>query len=233
MGMDTDRMPGTRLIPALILAALLHIPGPAAADVVKDCTQKGDWWLRITACTQAIESGKYAGRSAAWAYSNRAVAHVALGQYIQAFDDHREAIKLDPTSATARNNKANAHARFREYDRALEEYSAAIRLKAGYTSAHFNRAGVHVALGQDVEAIADYSAVIKGRPDLGAAYAGRAEARCRTGDVEGSVADRLSALELGALTSDLIENHLSETGYLRGDVELEEALGAWTRAGCP
>lgn len=227
-------MPRARLIACIALCALnLLPPSSARADVVKDCTQKGDWWLRITACTQAIESRKYVGRSAAWAYSNRAVAHVALGQYIQAFDDHREAIRLDPTSATARNNKANAHARFREYDRALEEYTAAIRLNPGYASAHFNRAGVYVELGQDSEAIADYSVVIRQKPGLGAAYAGRAEARCRTGEVAGSVADRLSALELGALTPDLMQSHLSETGYLRDDVELEDALGAWTRAGCP
>lgn len=227
-------MPRARLIACLALCAATMLPSPPAeADVVQECTQKGDWWLRVTACTQALESGRYAGRSAAWAYSNRAVAHVALGQYIQAFDDHREAIRLDPASATARNNKANAHARFREYDRALEEYSAAIRLRPGYVSAHFNRAGVHVALGQDAEAIADYSSVISARPDLGAAFAGRAEARCRTGDVDGSVSDRLSALELGALTPDLIAGHLTETGYLRAETELEGALGAWTRAGCP
>ena len=212
---------------------LLLGPAPAQADVVKDCTQRGDWWLRISACTTAIDSGKFPGNQAAWAYSNRAVAHAALGQYIEAFDDHREAVKLDPTSATARNNKANAHARFREYNRALAEYSAAIRLRPGYFSAHFNRAGVHVALGQDAEAIADYTAVIATKPELGAAYAGRAEAYCRIGDVAASVADRLEALKLSALTQDLVASHLTETGYLRDTTTLEDALEAWTAAGCP
>lgn len=226
-----------------VLATVLSI-GPARAGLVEDCTQQADWWQRIAACTQAIESRQWAGRRAAWAYSNRAVAHAALGAYINAFDDHEKAIKLDPASATARNNKANAHARFREYARALDEYSAAIRLRPGYVSAHFNRAGVLVALGRDADAAADYSAVIAARPDLGAAYAGRAEARCRTQDVPGSVADRLEALAKGGLTQDLVAAHLRETGYLRGAAgdaadavidhsTLAPALQAWTAAGCP
>ncbi|MFK7945056.1 MAG: tetratricopeptide repeat protein [Paracoccaceae bacterium] len=223
--------PSVRRVVLVIVVLLTALP--SRADVVKDCTQTGDWWLRVSACSEAIDSGKYPGNRAAWAYSNRAVAHTELGSYIDAFDDHRNAIKLDPTSATARNNKANAHARFREYDRAIAEYSAAIRLKPGYASAHFNRAGVHVALGQDAKAAADYSAVIKARPELGAAYAGRAEALCRTGAIEKSVGDRLKALELGALTDTLISSHLTETGYLRDSLDLHAALRAWTAAGCP
>lgn len=223
-----------RGIVGIALATLvLAVPVGARANMVQECTQQQDWWMRIAACTEVIESGDWPGRRAAWAYSNRAVAHTALGAYIDAFDDHERAVKLDPSSATARNNKANAHARFREYDRALAEYSAAIRLRPGYVSAHFNRAGVLVALGRDREAAEDYAAVIAARPDLGAAYAGRAEALCRTGEVDGSVTDRLEALEHGGLTPALVEAHLQETGYLRDDTDLEDALKAWTQAGCP
>lgn len=221
----------------MLVTALASLP--ARASVLEQCTQSNDWWQRVSACTEAIESGKWPGAAASWAYSNRAVAYAELGDYIAAFDDHEQAVRLDPTNAVARNNKANSHAEFREYKRALSEYAAAIRLRPGYVNAHFNRAGVHVALGQHLEAVADYSVVIQERSDFGAAYAGRAEALCLLGEYERSVADRLSAIDHGALTTVAVADYLRATGYLGLATEaapadgIKTALTNWTRAGCP
>lgn len=203
------------------------------------CTQTDDWWKRVAACTEAIESGRWPGATASWAYSNRAVAYAALGDYIAAFDDHEAAVKLDPTNATARNNKANSHADFREYQRALAEYAAAIRLRPGYVNAHFNRASVLFAIGKPGDAQADYTIVIDAMPEFGDAYAGRAEARCRLGEVDGSVTDRLQAIELGTLTDEAVADYLRSKGYLGLATEvipddgLRAALTEWTLAGCP
>lgn len=221
---------------ALALMASL-LPGTAAAGVVEDCTQDDDWWLRIEACTDAIESDRWSGASAAWAYSNRAVAYAALGEYLSAFDDHEQAVRLDPGDARARNNKANSHADFREYERALAEYAAAIRLDPGYINAYFNRADVYLAMGRDAEAEADFTTVLAAVPDVGEAHAGRAAARCRLGDVAGSVEDRRAAVALGGLELADLTAHLSEKGYLDAaepdDEALETALTEWTAAGCP
>ena len=221
------------------LIAVALLVSPARAGVLEDCTQTGDWWLRIKACTEAIESGRWPGASASWAYSNRAVAYAALGNPLSAFDDHNQAVKLDPANASARNNKANTHADFREYKRAISEYSAAIRLRPDYANALFNRAGVYYATGQNAEAAADYSAVINLVPEFGDAYAGRAEARCRLGEVATSVEDRQNAIRLETLSAEAVAGYLQEKGYLAAIPEpltpaaLDAALLAWTEKGCP
>ena len=225
---------------ALLSGALMSVALPASAGTLEDCTQQDDWWLRIEACTEAIDSGRYEGLRASWAYSNRAVAYAALGNYIAAFDDHEKAVKLNPGDAKARNNKANSHADFREYDRALREYTRAIELSPGYLNAHFNRAGVYVATGAYAEAVGDYSVVIKAVPDFGDAFAGRAEARCQLGEVAGSVEDRIEAIRLETLTLAEVTGYLQETRYLPREADdpvdegaFNDALFAWTEAGCP
>ncbi|MEL7470092.1 MAG: tetratricopeptide repeat protein [Pseudomonadota bacterium] len=212
---------------------------PAPANTQDECTQSDDWWLRIKACTAAIESPRWTGALAAWAYSNRAVAHAALGNALEAFDDHRKAVSLNPNDPVARNNKGNSHADFREYKRALAEYDSAIRLRPGYVNAYYNRANAHFALEDFAAAVDDFSVVLEDRPDDGDALTGRAEARCLAGDIEGSVGDRLDALRLGTLALDDTAAYLQETGYLRQDAEAETidaiapGLAAWTEAGCP
>lgn len=225
---------------AVFALLLCSSVGTATAGTLEDCTQDTDWWLRVQACTDAIASGEWEGRRASWAHSNRAVAYAALGNYIEAFDDHRQAVKLDPSNARARNNKANSHADFREYDRALREYNRAISLQPGYLNAHFNRAGVFMATSEFQAAIADYSVVLKDVPDFGDAYAGRAEARCRIEDTAASVDDRLAAIEFEALTPDEVTQYLIEKGYLTAadasgieSAAFRSALTAWTASGCP
>lgn len=225
---------------AALTGALFLVSGTAPASTLDDCTQQDDWWLRVEACTEAIDSGKYVGLRASWAYSNRAVAYAALGNYISAFDDHEKAVKLNPSDAKARNNKANSHADFREYNRALRDYTKAIELAPGYLNAHFNRAGVYIATGAYAEAIGDYSIVIKAVPDFGDAFAGRAEARCQLGEVDGSLEDRLAAIELETLTTAEVTGYLRETRYLPETLPdpvdpetFDAALAEWTQAGCP
>ncbi len=223
---------------AVVPVLFALVPGAAAADMLSDCTQTDDWWLRVRACTAAIDSGRWEGRAASWAWSNRAVAEAALGNSLAAFDDHEKAVELDPENASAHNNKGNTHAEFREYDRALEEFDRAIAIDPGYTNAYYNRAGVRLAVGHFAAAAADYAAVIAAQPDFGEAWSGRAEAECKTGAVTASVADRLSAIRLGALAPDEVSAYLRQTGYLHladpvPPDRLEAALAAWTAAGCP
>ena len=236
--MDPPGLFGSGMMRRLLLCAVL-LASPAQGGVLEDCTQTGDWWLRINACTQAIESGRWPGASASWAYSNRAVAYAALGNPLSAFDDHNQAVKLDPANASARNNKANTHADFREYKRAIAEYSAAIRLRPDYANALFNRAGVYYAVGQNAEAAADYTSVIALVPEFGDAYAGRAEANCRLGKAAESVEDRLDAIRLETLTAEAVAGYLQEKGYLSAIPEpltseaLTPPLTEWTGKGCP
>lgn len=228
-----------RLIAVLTSVWIALATPPAIANTQTDCTQTEDWWLRIQACTDAIDSPNWTGARVAWAYSNRAVAHAELGNYLSAFDDHRKAVALNPTDPAARNNKANSHARFREYDRAVAEYSAAIRLRPDYTNALFNRADTYLSMGDYPAAVQDYSAVVQADADAAAAWAGRAEARCQLGETETSLQDRVRALELGVPAVEEMAGYLVETGYLRAPqtgatlADIQPALNDWTAAGCP
>lgn len=222
----------------LALPALALLPIASGAGTLEDCTQDEDWWLRIRACSEAIESGRWEGAAASWAYCNRAVARAALGEHLAAFEDHERAVALNPADAVAYNNKANSHADFREYGRALKGYGRALELRPDYVSARYNRAGVHLVLGDFAAAAADYTAAIEAEPAFGEAWAGRAEAACRQGLVARSVADRMRAIGLGALTGDETAAYLRETGYLDEPDpvppdRLEAGLRAWTAAGCP
>jgi tetratricopeptide (TPR) repeat protein len=84
-----------RLVPiaAALLAAATAVP--ALADDWDTCAKaSGD--DAIAACSRAIKSGTYNGKTLALAYSNRGVEWRAKGELARAIADYDEAIKADP-----------------------------------------------------------------------------------------------------------------------------------------
>src|SRR6478735_9739748 len=123
------------------LAALLiatTFAQPAFADDWETCA-KGAGDDAIAACTRAIKSGTYNGRTLALAYSNRGVEWKAKGEIAKAIADYDEAIKADPQQSAAYNNRGIAYAAGSDYDKALADYDEAIKLKPDYASALNNR----------------------------------------------------------------------------------------------
>lgn len=214
---------------AAVLVLSLAATGAGASDVVTACAEAADPWARIEACTTALASGQWPGAAGAWAYSNRAVAHASLGQYQQAFDDHNQAVALDPAQPRVLNNRGNSHADFREWARAIADYTRAIGLDPAYTTAYYNRAGARLALGDAAGARADYDKVLALQPDFAAVLADRAVAACAMGDVAASIADRRAALAAGVLDPAALDADLAAKGY----GSRPDPLAAWTAAGCP
>ncbi|MBY8976504.1 tetratricopeptide repeat protein [Rhodobacteraceae bacterium NNCM2] len=233
-------LPGKRAAaPKLLgfLFALILGTTPASADMVEDCAGADDPWTRLAACTEVIESGEWTGSRAGWAYSNRAVAHAALKNHLDAFDDHDKAIRLDPRNPRAWNNRATSHAAFREYDRALADYARALSLDPAYVNALVNRASVYDEIGRPADALADYDRAIEldaanGAPTDDLRFL-RADAACQLGEVEASIADRMPAFESGRFPRDAMAEVLTNSGYLTGGASFDTALAEWTRAGCP
>src|SRR3981189_1762634 len=98
--------------PTLRLAALLNAAtsaAPAFADDWETCA-RGAGDDAISACTRAIKSGTYNGRTLALAYSNRGVEWKAKGELAKAIADYDEAIKNDPQQAAAYNNRGSPYA---------------------------------------------------------------------------------------------------------------------------
>ena len=153
---------------------------PALADDWETCA-KGAGDDAISACTRAIKSGTYNGRTLALAYSNRGVEWKAKGELAKAIADYDEAIKHDPQQAAVYNNRGIAYASAAEYDKAIADYDKAVELNPTYASALNNRGLAYFNAGQQQRAIADYDAAIKIEPDAirlnnrGNAYAARAQ----------------------------------------------------------
>ena len=80
---------------------------PALADDWETCA-KGAGDEAIAACTRAIKSGTYNGKTLALAYSNRGVEWRAKGDLARAIADYDEAIKADPQQPAAYNNRGIA-----------------------------------------------------------------------------------------------------------------------------
>ncbi len=71
------------LLAALFVLASTHVRAEDADNCVKT---SGD--VRITACTRAVESGRWQGTDLAWAYNNRGVVKQAKGDLDGAIADY-------------------------------------------------------------------------------------------------------------------------------------------------
>lgn len=213
-------------------------PSSARADAVEQCAEAADNWQRLAACTEVIESDVWQGPAGAWAWSNRAMANAALENHLAAFDDHDEALRLDPFNPRAWNNRATSHAAFREYDRALKDYAEALELDPNYVTALINRASVYEETGAPALARSDYTKAIEieaaaGRPTEDLLFL-RADAACRLGEAAPSIRDRQAAFESGLFPRERMAETLRNTGYLKGDLSgFDNALASWSSAGCP
>jgi tetratricopeptide (TPR) repeat protein len=160
---------------ALVIAAAFAVP--AQAGDWETCA-KGAGDDAIAACTRAIKSGTYNGKTLALAYSNRGVEWKAKGELATAIADYDEAIKADPQQPAAYNNRGIAHAAGAQYDKAIADYNKA---NPKYASALNNRGLAYFSSGRQERALADYDEAIKIEPDAvrlnnrGNAYASRAQ----------------------------------------------------------
>ncbi|MEM9059922.1 MAG: hypothetical protein AAGD13_05625 [Pseudomonadota bacterium] len=114
-------------------------------------------------------------------------------------------------------------------------------LDTGFPSgvAHNNRAMTFAALGDISNALADFDAAVRLLQTNGAVWNNRANARCDAGDVEGAYLDRIQALYNGRFTAAAAQSGLRNSGFYDGPsdgiwgFDSEQALRAWTEAGCP
>src|SRR5437763_4529591 len=115
----------TLRLPALLIATTFA--QPVLADDWETCA-RGAGDDAITACSRAIKSGTYNGRTLALAYSNRGVEWKAKGELAKAIADYDEAIKHDPQQAAAYNNRGIAFVSAADYDNAITDYDQAIEI---------------------------------------------------------------------------------------------------------
>jgi serine/threonine protein kinase/Tfp pilus assembly protein PilF len=194
---------------------------PNEADLA-DCRQGADHDRRIRGCTALIN----ARSNLAEAYHNRAIAHYAKKNDLQALADIEEAIKINPRDPIYYANRGVARVSLRQYDLALKDFDQAIQLNPSYAFAFYQRGRAHNDQKNWDRAIDDLGQAIKLRPDS-KSYEERAYAHLSKNDLVAALSDYSEAIKLDPLS------HIAFNG--RGVVyerqgRRSEALEAYRKA---
>lgn len=126
---------------------------------------------------------------------SRGVAQLALGDISAAFSDLNQAIRLNPQRAESYFYRGVIHYNRGELEDAMADQSEAIRLRPDFAEALYNRGLVRAQVDLDA-AVRDWTEAIRIRPTLADAYYNRGLVRANRGDIEGTMADMQTFLEL-------------------------------------
>lgn len=211
---------------------------PEKSGLVAQCQSVQTPIVAASACTKAIESGKWRGAALAWAWNNLGLARAAQSDWLAALKAYDAALKLDADYAAAFSNRGNVHAALGDMLQALADHDRAVELDPNYVAALHNRAVDHEELGNHKAALRDYRAVLKLDPGHAAAHVGLATASCKLGRIKASAEARLRAIARGHLDAVAMQKVLQRAGYYRGPIDgifgkgSRAALRVWTRKGC-
>ena len=147
-------------------------------------------------------------KETAYTYLRRGDAYLTENQLDSAMADFDQAIRLDPTSASAYRIRGSAYYNKGEYDRAIRDFDDVIRLDPNSADAYSNRAAAHRGKGDYDLAAADFSEVIRLKPDFALAYCQRAQARSQLGQIDDAMADLAKCLDLVPLLVEPEERNL-------------------------
>ena len=135
--------------------------------------------------------------------------------------------------------EGDIHYRDSQFSEAREAYSRALAVDPRNAKALNNRALTFLQLGDLAAAVEDLSRALDAAPSNGTIWNNRANVNCTMKRVQESVADRIQALYRGRFTAAEAQGGLRRTGFYNGPsdgiwgYDSEQALLAWTWAGCP
>jgi lipoprotein NlpI len=151
-------------IAAMVAASLLGAPAwSQTQDQVTWCLNTGNAYpppVRMAGCSAVIESGQWSGSNVVWAYFNRGLSYVEMGDF-RALTDFDEAIRIDPNNARMFLERGRAVAGLLgDLDRAVRDLDQALALDPDLVDAHIYRAGIHRRRGDYDRAILDFTAAL-------------------------------------------------------------------------
>ncbi len=155
------------------------VPGPEPSALFESCEGAQNAQLRIDACTSVIQSGGLDRSNLSWAFYNRGVALVGIGQRDQAIEDFDEAIHLNPGNAMAYVGRGMAiDDPFDELvvipiDDAIGNYDQAIRLDPDIAAAYYYRGLTYSSAWQYEQGIQDFNEAIRLDPNYAMIYVSR------------------------------------------------------------
>jgi tetratricopeptide (TPR) repeat protein len=151
---------------------------------------------QISACTAAIEFGKFTGQDLAHAFRDRVIGYRMKSDNDHAMQDYDQAIKVTPNDARLFVYRADMYFREHDYDRSIADNTEAIRLDPNNDDAQRSRAKAYAEKGQYDRAIADYSEAIRRQPKYFWLFVGRALVYFKLGQFDDAIADFDAALKL-------------------------------------
>lgn len=121
----------------------------------------------------------------------------ASGQTVEAANDFKAILDIDPNDKHGIFNLGVAYKESNQLNLAVETYSKLISLQPDFPNVYFERGFCYGKMGLFPQAKADMDASIKYQPQHGASYFFRGRAWEALGDVKSACADWQKALELG------------------------------------
>ena len=129
-------------------------------------------------------------------HRNRGTAWMQSGELDKAISEYTQAIRLEPTFATAYFSRGLAWATKGETDQAINDYSQAIQLAPTLSSAYLKRATEWDNKGELNKAISDYTDAIRLEPTLGWVCTYRGSAWAKLGEFDKAISDLDEAIRL-------------------------------------
>ena len=227
---------------APLFAAMSNEPVTAAdawPDRYNDCLAVEEAETGIDACVDALTSP-------ALSVFERAAVYTRLARFYRKADLIAEAdasvkfsLSLDPGNPESYAELGAIQYVKMELEGAYDPLTRAI--SDGISSAHVynNRGMVLQALGELDNAIADLDLAVELSTSNGEIWNNRANLFCEAGNAEASYQDRIQALYNLRFTAAAAQAGLRKSGFYEGPTDgiwgydSEQALRAWTRAGCP
>jgi tetratricopeptide (TPR) repeat protein len=120
-------------------------------------------------------------------YNKEGMSRYESGQYQQAIDAYRSAIRLKPDYPDANYNLGMAYSSLGQYKEAIEAYKKALRVKPDHETAYYNLGHAYSNLKKYDESIKAFRQSIRNKPDYIDAYYGLGNAYFESGDDEKAV----------------------------------------------
>jgi tetratricopeptide (TPR) repeat protein len=174
---------------AIAAAALVGASGPAAADAA-DCKAGGGAppEARIAACDAALAQQTDPKQRAELLFA-RAYAKNEKEKYQDALVDLNEAVRLDPSNASALHERAYTLSSLMRYEEAIADIDAQLRLTPDSASGYQERAYSDHHLARFESALDDLEHVVRLKPDDARALVARASAKIWLGRFDQAAAD--------------------------------------------
>jgi tetratricopeptide (TPR) repeat protein len=243
VGLGSERITGlgmrTKHLAAPVLRTVAAVAGLACAGMVvasaagaqsrsdeQACVNGQDDRVVISSCSRLLASGISDPHNKAITYYNRGLAYFRGKQYERAASDYSQAIRLNPTMATAVYNRAVAYHHMKRYRLAIADYSSTIGLNNKASLAYYSRGLAYSAIKDYSSAIADYDRALQMNPKADPVYYVRGVAYVGLKQYGKAISDFTRAINISGQPNYYGKRALAH--YRRGDVH--EAIKDYNEA---